>query len=113
MSELPVTLSDIASRLAALSREVQALTHALADIDRDAVDKREAYTMAYAKAFLSAEGSMDIRKYKAIEQTHAERLMAEAAECSVRNKRAQIKAVDTSIDVGRSVGSLVKAETAL
>ena len=110
MPEFEVTLSGVAARLASLSHEMNTLTRALAELDRDAVEKREAYVMADARAFLTAEGSMDIRRYVATEQTHMERFAAEAADCSVRDKKAQIKAIDTSVDVGRSVGSLVKSE---
>ena len=113
MPEYEVTLSGVAARLAQLSREMDSLTRALGQLDREAVEKREAFVMAYARAFLTAEGSMDIRKYIATEQTHEERFAAEAAECSVRDKRAQIRAVEGSVDVGRSVGSLVKSEIEL
>jgi hypothetical protein len=113
MPEYEVTLSGVAARLAQLSREMDSLTRALGQLDREAVEKRETYVMAYARAFLTAEGSMDIRKYIATEQTHVERLAAESAECSVRDKRAQIRAVEGSVDVGRSVGSLVKSEIEL
>ena len=105
-----VTLSGVAARLAQLSRELDSLTRAMGELDREAVEARETFTMAFARAFLTAEGSMDIRRYVATEATHVERLAAEAAECSVRDKRAQIRALETSVDVGRSVGSLVKSE---
>ena len=105
-----LSLNQVASRLVNLDREMAALTKALGELDAEAVTAREAFTLAFAKAFLAAEGPMDIRKYLATEQTHAERLAAEAAEASVRDKRAQVRAVESSIDVARSVGALVKAE---
>ena len=113
MSEQAVTLSGVAARLAQLSREMDSLTRALGQLDREAVEKREAFVLAFAKAFLAAEGPMDVRRYIATEQTHAERLAAEAAECSVRDKKAQVKACEASIEVGRSVGSLVRSEIEL
>ena len=113
MTEHPVTLSGVAARLAQLSREMDALTRALGQLDREAVEARETYTLAFAKAFLKADGPMDIRRYIATEQTHVERLAAEAAEASVRDKKAQVKSVEASIEVGRSVGSLVRSEIEL
>jgi hypothetical protein len=113
MAEYEVTLSGVASRLAQLSREMDALTRALGQLDREAVEKREVFVMAFARAFLTAEGSMDVRRYIATEQTHLERFAAEAADCSVRDKKAQIRAIEGSVDVGRSVGSLVKSEIEL
>jgi hypothetical protein len=113
MPEYEVTLSGVASRLAQLSREMDSLTRALGQLDREAVEKRETFVMAFARAFLTAEGSMDVRRYIATEQTHLERFAAEAADCSVRDKKAQIRAVEGSVDVGRSVGSLVRSEIEL
>jgi hypothetical protein len=43
MPEYEVTLSGVAARLAQLSREMDSLTRALGELDRDAVQKRETY----------------------------------------------------------------------
>jgi hypothetical protein len=110
---MTLTPNQLASRLINLDREMHSLTKALGELDREAVKAREGFTLAFAKAFLRADGAMDVRRYVATEATHMERLTAETAEASVRDKRAQVRAVESSIDVARSLNSLTKAEMSL
>jgi hypothetical protein len=107
-----MTPNEIAAALAKLSRELDDVTVALDTADRDAVNAREDYTMAYAKAFLAADGSMDVRRYVATEQTHDTRLAAEAAEQIVRGLRTRRDTLKVRVDVGRSVNAALKAELA-
>jgi glutaminase len=109
----PLTANEVAANLAERARELDAATRALDTADRQAVVRREDYTLAYARAFLAADGAMEVRKHRATEQTHAERLAAESAEQVVRGLRRQIDTLRVRIDVGRSMGSAIKAEMAL
>lgn len=108
-----LTANDVAAQLAKLGRELDGLVAALDGAERDAVNRREDFTMAHARAFLRSEGSMDYRKHYAIEQTHAERLAAETADVLVRGLRRQVDAVKVRIDIGRSVGAALRAEASL
>lgn len=108
-----LTPNDVASHLASLARDLDALVRAADLAERDAVNKREDYTLSASKAFLRAEGPMDIRKHQSTVDTHAERLAAEVAEQIVRGIRRQIDAVRIRIDVGRSVGAALRSELAL
>jgi hypothetical protein len=110
MAEYDVTLSGIAAQLARYSREMHDMARKLAEADRDAVDKREAFTMAYALAYIKAEGTILVRKHKATMETHTERYAAEVADSEVRRRQAEVRSLEKSIDVGRSIGSLVKSE---
>ena len=105
-----VTPNAVAANLAQLARDLAAMTDGLNELERNAVEKREDHTMAYSKAFLTAEGPMDIRKHQATVDTHSERLSAETAEALVRGRRAQIASLKVRIDVGRSVGAVVRSE---
>jgi len=105
-----VTPNSVAANLAQLARDIAAITDGLGELERRAVETREDYTMAYSKAFLTAEGPMDVRKHQATVDTHAERLSAETAEALVRGRRAQIASLKVRIDVGRSVGAVVRSE---
>lgn len=102
--------NDVALQLARLARDLDACITTLDGADRDSVNAREDYTLAYARAFLAAQGAMDVRKQIAIEKTHAERLAAETADQIVRGLRRRIDSIKTRIDVGRSVGAAVRAE---
>lgn len=105
-----LTANSVALNLARLSRDLDEVTDQLEQADRDAVMARESYTMAYARAFLTAEGSMDVRRYVATEQTHAERLAAEAAEQVVRGLRTRRDTIRVRVDVGRSVNAALRIE---
>lgn len=108
-----LTPNSVVMGLLDLSRQLDKLTEGLGELDREAVLAREDYVMAHAKAFLSAEGPMDLRKYQAIEATHAERLRAEGAEAAVRQRKEQIWAIKTRIEVGRTAGAVVRSEMEL
>jgi len=105
-----LTANDVATHLAGLARDLSRLVDALAVQEREAVNKREDYTLALSKAFLMAEGPMDIRKHQSIVDTHAQRIAAEAAEALVRGLRRQIDTVEIRIDVGRSMGVAIRSE---
>jgi hypothetical protein len=110
MAEMDVTPTSVAANLAHLARELAALTTGLGDLELRSVNAREDYIMSQAKAFLRAEGPVDVRKYQSLVDTHDERLSAETADALVRQRRAQIAAIKVRIDVGRSVGAVVRAE---
>jgi hypothetical protein len=112
MSE-QLTPSLVASNLAKLARQLDDLVAAIDDAEVRAVNSREDYTMAYARAFLTSEGSMDVRRHLATEGTHDTRLAAELAEQLVKGIRRQIDSTRIRIDVGRSLGAALRAEAGL
>lgn len=101
-------------RLTAISNDMRVAGEELKVADRAAVDAREAYTLAYNKAFVRAEGSMELRKALATVATHVERYAAEVADANVRDWRNRIRIMERQVDVGRSVVGVlrVEAETA-
>lgn len=109
----PLNSSEIAAELAKRARELDRLVADIDAAERTAVHRREDYTLAYAQAFLCAEGAMDVRRYQATQNTHEARLAAELAEQQVRGMRRQIESVRARIDVGRSLGAAVRAEVSL
>jgi len=113
MSDQPLTPNAVAAQLAELARQLDKLVVAIDEAEKTAVNAREDYTMTYAAAFLSAEGSMDIRRHLATERTHDTRLAAELAEQTVKGIRRQIDSVRIRIDVGRSLGAALRAEAGL
>lgn len=109
----PLTSSDIAAQLASLSRQLDSLVREIGDAEIAAVNAREDYTLSLSKSFLTAEGAMDVRKHTSIKDTHPERLAAELAEATVRGLRRQIDSVKLRVDVGRSLGAALRAETGI
>jgi hypothetical protein len=108
-----ITANDVAANLAQLARDLDACVRTLDAADRDSVNKRETYTLALSRAFLSAEGSVEQRKHEAITRTHAERLAAETADAIVRGLRRQVDTIRLRVDVGRSLGAAIRAEVSL
>jgi hypothetical protein len=113
MTQEQMTASSVAAHLAKLGRELDALVTAMDGAEREAVNRREDYTLEYSRAFLRSEGAMDARKQIAIRDTHAERLAAETADVLVRGLRRQLDSVKTRIDIGRSVGAALRSEIGL
>ena len=111
MTEL--TPNGVVSVLLKLSQELAELSKDLEALEADAVNYREDYTLALSKAFLSAEGAMELRKHQATVDTHHERLAAETAEALVRGRKRQIDTLRVRIDVGRSAAAALRAEMSL
>jgi hypothetical protein len=109
----PLTANDVAAQLAKLARQLDDLVRAIGHAETEAVNRREDYTLALSRAFLRAEGAMDVRKHQSIADTHAERLAAETAEALVRGLRRQIDSTRIRVDIGRSLGAALRAEIGL
>ena len=105
-----MTPSQIALALAHLSRHLQRLQDEQEPLERDAVEKREAYTLEYSKRFLSEEGNNEEKKQATIRATGDLRLAAELAETLVKMHIAQIATLRKRIDIARSAAALVRAE---
>jgi hypothetical protein len=106
-------LGDIAARLSDLSRQLDKATSGADVLDRKAVTTRHAYELAYSRAFLSAEGAMDVRKHKAVLATATEKLDAEIAEQVLRACRGRIATIKVQIETGRSLSAAMRAEVSL
>lgn len=105
-----VTPAEIVRNLSALTGELDRLVTALKGADKDAAEKRHAADLAESRAFMAASGSMDLRKHQARIESERQEFDAKVAESLVRGLRAQVRAVETRIDVGRSFGAAVRAE---
>jgi hypothetical protein len=113
MSTAPATATDVALQLARLARDLDDTVRQLEAADRDAAEKRGAFDLAFSRAFIGAEGSIDGRKHQAVIATHQQRMDAEVADALVRHLRRRLDATKTRIDVGRSYGAALRAEIAL
>ena len=110
MSTLDITPIAVVQNLLELARQLQDLSTGLNELETAAVEKREDYTLALAKSFLSAQGAMELRKQQAIVDTHDQRLAAETAEALVRGRKRQLDTLKVRIDVGRSAQAALRAE---
>lgn len=110
-----ITPTAAMQEMGRLSRQLDAEGSKIRGLVLDAVRKRHAYTIAHAKALVSANGSnAEIRKAQATLATEAELLAAVLAEAELDIVRSDIRDIlHRRLDVGRSVFSFVKSEAAL
>jgi hypothetical protein len=108
-----ITATAIAAQLGELGRQMDILVLRLDTADRVSVSSREDYTLAYAKAFLGAEGSAETRKQLALLATHESRLASEVHEQIVRGLRRQLESIRSRIEVGRTMSATARSEAGL
>lgn len=104
--------AKVVEQLAACARELDRLSFQVAGLDREAVDALAAHRVAYAEAFLTAEGPLEERKQKAVLVAEEQRFQAEVAEQKVRACRERIRALRDRLEVGRSLNAAVRAQFA-
>jgi phage shock protein A len=104
------TVNSVVHRLVELAELLDKATSDIAILDERAVRAKCAHEVAFARAFLQAEGAMDVRKQIAVRDTTTERFAAESAEQLVRACRERIRTIRDQIEIGRSLNSAVKAE---
>ena len=108
---IPTQMQSL-ERLAELSRLLDAATSEIAVLDEEAVRAKSAYEVAYSRAFLDNQGSMDLRKQIAIYETREENLVYEIAQQKVRACKERIRTLAIQIEVGRSLASAHKSQFA-
>lgn len=106
------TPASVVATLSLIARQIDEKAAEISDLDRAAVGARQAYKKAYARAFLTADGAMDVRRYRAEEDTADLSLAAELAEQVLRAGREALRVLRDRLEVGRSVGSIMKMEWA-
>jgi hypothetical protein len=106
----PATANGVVRNLSELTRELRDKTSAYRTAEHDAAMKRHAANMVEGRAFLAADGAMKLRKHTA--RVAADRAEGDAlvAEALVRILKAEIRSIETRIDVGRTYGATVRAE---
>jgi hypothetical protein len=106
----PASAAEVVRNLAALTEELRRTVTAFRHAEKDAAGKRHAANQIESRAFLRAEGPMDVRRHQARVETDQAENDALVAEALVRVLRAEIRSIETRIDVGRTYGASVRAE---
>lgn len=104
------TTNSVILRLSELSRMLDAATDEYAHLDEQWVHAKAAHQVGFARAFLSAQGSVDHRKQAAVLEMADVYFAMEIAEQKVRAVRERIRTIRDQIEVGRSLNSAVKSE---
>jgi hypothetical protein len=103
---------EVGELLGQYVNQIGRITDELAEADLAATRAKVEYDRAYAIAFRQCSGSIEARRHMATETTHGRRLEAEERASEVRKLKAQIRVLETRIDVGRSFGAALRAEAA-
>lgn len=102
--------ADIHANLAHLSRELVDLLRDYQTANLERVRCEQAYKTAYARAYLTAEGSVEERKQTAVLATVEAAQSAELAEAVWDNTRTALRVLGQRLDAGRTIASTVRAE---
>lgn len=114
MTAPDITPTSAVLELSRLSRQLDEAGYRIKGAELDAVRKRHHYTVAFAKAFLAADGSnAQARTSQATLDTESERLAAELAEAELRILKSDIRILENRMDAGRSVVGVLRAEASV
>lgn len=109
MTGLP-TPREVAVQLAGIGRDLDHKTAEIAALDEEAVRARVAFEKEYARAFINADGAMDVRKQLAVLATEVHKLEAELADVKLRAAKEAIRTLRDRLDIGRSLNAAVRSE---
>ncbi len=105
-----LTPAEVAHTLSKISREIDDTTKELAKLDFDSVLARKEYVKARARVFLDTEGPMDVKRATAELECSEIYFAAEVSDQELRACNARLKALRDRLEVGRSIGALVRLE---
>lgn len=106
----PQTPLEVIQHLTALTVQLRDQVRAYGQAEREAVEKRHAADMAESRAFLAADGSMDLRRHTARLAADRQENDALVAEALVKILKARIRVIETEIDVSRTAGATLRSE---
>ena len=102
--------AEVLDRLSECSRLLDKAQQDLADLDEAAVRAKQAFEVAWARAYLKAEGSIEARKAEAVLVTAGECLEAELCAAKVRACRERIRTLGAQLDVGRTLSAAIRSQ---
>lgn len=106
------TQQQVVIRLSELSRLLDSATSEAAELDEGYVIAKQRFEVAYARAYLAAEGPVDSRKAQAVVACSDLSLAVELAGAKYRAVKERIRTLAVQIEVGRSLGSAVRSQFA-
>lgn len=108
-----LTPNEVAKALIVLSRQMYAKVRELRELGDAAATARKDAKVAYAGAFLSADGPMDIRKQVAEMAAAEAKFAADAAEQEVSACKEALKSMHAAVDIARTLSATTRDEMKL
>lgn len=106
-----LTQADVEEELVRLSDALENKTHELARHSTAWAEAEVNFKRAFAQAFVSAEGAMDLREQIAVLETADERMAWRAAEALRDSTQELCRTYRNQIDALRTIGANVRAQT--
>lgn len=103
---------QVIERLGEVSRMLDAATDELAVLDENAVRSKQTYEVEYARAFLVADGPIDVRKHVATLETQSERLRYELDVAKHRACKERINTLRNQLSTGQTVSAALRHQFA-
>lgn len=104
--------TEILTRLAEVSRLLDKATLDVATLDEAHVRAKQTHEVAWSRAYLKADGSIDTRKAQATLATEDTALAVELAAVQLRACRERIRTLGSQLDVGRTLSAAVRTQFA-
>jgi len=102
--------NDVHQNLANLSRELVELLTEYQAANIAKAKAEQTYKVAYASAYIAAEGSIEERKQRATLVTADAARDAAIADVVFDNLRAALRVLGQRLDAGRTIASTIRAE---
>lgn len=105
-----MTPATIVATLSNISKEIEKKASEIEFLDAKATKEKANYRIEYARAFLNAEGSMDIRRYYADSVTQDAFFSMEMADQVLRSAREAMRVLRDRLEIGRSLSAIMRME---
>lgn len=108
-----MTPNEISAFLIQLGRTLDGLVREYRDLGDAAAEAKRDAELAYARAYLETEGTVEERRQAAVVETSDARYMADLMDRKVAGCREAIRAVHARIEVGRTLSATTRDEAKL
>lgn len=106
----PLTPASLVATLTGIGRALDEKSDEIAELDETHVRLKANYKREFAREFLTAVGSNDVRRYTAEQNTADLHLEMELAEQVLRAAREALRVLRDRLEIGRSLGALLRTE---
>lgn len=107
---MELTPATVVEQLGRISRQLEEQSEEVERLDAEFTASRIRYKRDFAHAFLTATGSVDVRRYTAEIATQQQFAEMEIAEQVLRAGREGLRVLRDRLDVGRSLGAIMRME---
>ncbi len=105
-----LTPASLIATLSGIGRDLDEKSDEIAALDEAHVRLKGAYKSQFARTFLTTAGSNDVRRYTAELQCADLSLEVELAEQVLRAGRESLRVLRDRLEIGRSLGALLRTE---